>query len=77
MLNGDENEGLNEDSISNSWEVYYEKQKITLKDFVPRESIPSLCSAARSRNATEGTSFMSETMFKDVKDKNKRIKCQT
>ena len=69
----DENDYMNENSISNSSQMYYEKEKMTLTDFVPRESVLSLCSAASHKNASEVTKFMSETQFKDA---NKQIQKQ-
>ena len=40
------------------------------KNIVPHGSIPSVSSATSDRNATDENTFMSETRFKDVKDKN-------
>ena len=58
---------FDENEYMNSSQMYYEKEKMTLTDFVPRESLLSLCSAASHKNASEVTKFMSETQFKDAK----------
>ena len=69
LLNCDGNESINGNNFSDSSGIYYEKEKMAFKDFVHRDSFPSLCSAASDINATEVTTSMSETIYKDAKDK--------
>ena len=42
LLNCDENECINGNIISNASGIYYEKENMTLKDFSPHQSFPSL-----------------------------------
>ena len=70
LFNCDGNESINENSISNSSGIHNEKEKMKLKEFVHFDTFPSLLSTASDRNATEVTTFMSETMLKVAKERN-------
>ena len=59
LLNCDENECMNENNNSNSLGIYCDKEKMTLKNIVPHESILSLCYATSDRNFTDENTFMS------------------